>query len=264
MMNKTGHIDQFQISEYLLRIGIIENISPDIQNLKKLHKFHLLHVPFENLDIFMKEEISLNAENLYRKIVIDQRGGFCYELNTIFYYLLRAVGYKGYIISARVYSDGKPGPEFDHMALIVEAGGKQWLCDVGFGDSFIEPLEMVPGKEQKDIWRTYKITMHNSEVYILSCKKNNEWTAEYIFTLKSHQVNGFLPMCRYHQTSSDSHFTQKIICTIATESGRVTLRDNRLIITEGNNKKDINYEGEAVFIKYLYDNFGILLKKSLI
>ena len=104
----------------------------------------MLFVPFENLDIVpLHTPIRLDEQALYDKIVRRRRGGFCYELNGMFAWLLRQVGYRVTYLNARVAGrDGRIGPDFDHLALLVQPplGGGHWLADVGFGDSFLVPL----------------------------------------------------------------------------------------------------------------------------
>jgi N-hydroxyarylamine O-acetyltransferase len=251
-------LKKYQIAQYLGRLNLEYGLNKDTAFLKNIHKTHLFRIPFENLSIHNQEYISLDCEDIFRKIIIKNRGGFCYELNTLFYNLLTSLEYDTTIISARVFNDhGVPGPEFDHMALITETDGQKWLCDVGFGDSFIEPLELTTDKIQNEKWRAYQITRPDKQHFLLSYKDEDIWKKSYLFTLIPRAVDEFNFMCHYHQSSPESHFTQKRLCTIATENGRITLRDNRLIITEGKNKREIPIEGEHTFSEYLYKYFGI-------
>jgi N-hydroxyarylamine O-acetyltransferase len=66
-------------------------------------------------------------------------------------------------------------------------------------------------------------------------------------------------MCNYNQTSPDSHFTQKRICSIAWPNGRVTLSDMRLIETSGNEKSERLISDEAEYAVILLKEFGIIL-----
>ena len=113
-------------------------------------------MPFENLDIRpLGRSIDFDLAALEEKIVRRRRGGFCYELNGLFAALLRELGFGVTMLAAGVArGDGSFGPEFDHLTLLVRAAagvegqsaasGKpsdtSWLADVGFGDSFREPL----------------------------------------------------------------------------------------------------------------------------
>ncbi|MGH9576814.1 MAG: arylamine N-acetyltransferase family protein, partial [Terriglobales bacterium] len=130
-------------SAYLARIGVSTPLSPDPQSLSKLHLAHLMTVPFENLDIHLGREIALDEKLFFDKVVRRRRGGFCYELNGLFAALLRQLGFRVTLLSAQVArAEGGFGPEYDHLTLLVEFPGHQprRLADVGFGDSFREPL----------------------------------------------------------------------------------------------------------------------------
>src|SRR6476661_9816152 len=109
------------------------------ETLRHLHHAHMLSVPFENLDISLGRKIICQEEGFLRKIIERLRGGFCYELNGAFAALLRELGFRVTLLSARVpRENGGNAPEFDHLALRVDLE-EPWLVDVGFGDSFLEP-----------------------------------------------------------------------------------------------------------------------------
>ena len=74
------------VNLYLDRIGFKGNVEPSLQVLANLQKRHLLTVPFENLDIHYGIPIKLDTALFFDKIVINKRGGFCYELNGLFFY----------------------------------------------------------------------------------------------------------------------------------------------------------------------------------
>jgi N-hydroxyarylamine O-acetyltransferase len=137
------------IKRYLERINYLDPVNPTFEVLSKLQMMHLLYVPFENLDIH--NNIKIDLANLFDKIVNRERGGFCYELNGLFYELLLEIGFKVKMVSARVY-DGKEGysPEFDHMALIVNIENAPYLVDVGFGEFSLCPIKIELNKELND------------------------------------------------------------------------------------------------------------------
>src|SRR5215207_9436793 len=142
---------------YLKRIDYRGPLAPTAATLRRLQVAHLLSVPFENLSIHAGEPIVLDEDALFDKIVVRRRGGFCYELNGLFAALLRALGFHVEMLSAGVMSQaGEFGPEFDHMALLVSLA-ERWLVDVGFGDSFIEPLLLAERAEQAQGGRAYRI-----------------------------------------------------------------------------------------------------------
>ncbi len=102
--------------------------------------------------------IHLDIPLLYDKIVMRRRGGFCYELNGLFCELLTAMGFQVQMLSARVRrDDGGFGPEFDHMLLKVELE-EPWLVDVGFGDSFVDPIVFHDGGADQVNGRRYIVS----------------------------------------------------------------------------------------------------------
>ena len=135
-------MDEKLVSEYLQRIDVARPESADAAALRSLHRAHQLAVPFENLSIHLAEPISLAEDELIDKVVTRRRGGFCYELNGAFALLLQALGFEVRRVAARVYGDGRLGPPFDHLALVVRAvdGSGPWLADVGFGSHSTYPL----------------------------------------------------------------------------------------------------------------------------
>ena len=123
------------LSAYLERIHYTGSATPSAETLRALHRAHMLAVPFENLDIEFGRKIPCDEDAALHKIVDLRRGGFCYELNSAFAALLRALGFPVTLLSARVTrSDGSESPEFDHLAIRVDLD-RPWLADVGFGDS---------------------------------------------------------------------------------------------------------------------------------
>lgn len=244
--------------EYLRRIGIEENeIAPTLENLKKLQRYHLLNVPFENLDIHWKHPILLNADNFYQKIIGEKRGGFCYELNGLFNELLKEIGYQTKIISARVFNGKDFGAEYDHLAILAKIGGEEFLADVGFGDFTAEPLRFVLDEEQEDANGIFKIRKRDKEYFEVVKTEGETWNSEYIFKNLNRNLSEFAGMCEFHQTSPESHFTRGKVCSLMTETGRKTLTDKKFIETAGGEKRETEINSDNEFYKILEREFFI-------
>lgn len=251
-----------QIQAYLDRIAYQGSWSPDLDTLYRLQKQHLLSIPFENLDIHIPRAISLGEDQLFEKIVEQKRGGFCYELNGLFAFLLQKLGYDCTLISARVgRADGSIGQEFDHLALMLKIQDQWHLVDVGFGDFTMEPLPFVLGEVIKtsDGLAFFFEAIENQRYKIT--RQATSWSEAkwYTFSLTSRQLNDFEAMCQYHQTSPKSHFTLKSVCSLATEEGRITLSDKRLNIRKGNDQEETLLENKLAFEAALKKYFHIEL-----
>ncbi len=245
--------------KYLRRIGIENSgIRANVENLKFLQKQHLLSVPFENLDIYWKIPIVLDDELFYRKIVEENRGGFCYELNGSFCNLLEKLGFANKIISAKV-SDGEGnfGAEYDHLAILTKIDDTELLVDVGFGSFSAEPLRFVSDVEQHDKEGIFAIRKFDKNYFEVIKKDGDKWKSEYIFTDKPRNLSEFEEMCNFHQTSPESHFTRGKICSLMTENGRKTLTDQRFIETKDQIKNEAIINSEAEFNEILEREFHI-------
>lgn len=248
----------FDTNAYLNRIGLDLPGAPSIELLGALHEAHQLAVPFENLDIHRGVPISLDPDDLYTKIVERRRGGFCYELNGLFAMLLDSLGFAVTLLSARVTrATGGFGPEFDHLALRVDLD-EPWLADVGFGDSFRQPLRLTPDAEQTDGLGRYRITTDGAD-HVLQRYRDDVWAAQYAFSLTPHQLAEFEPMNIVQQTSPESHFTKRRMATLPTATGRITLADLRFISSSPGEREERTLADEEEAQAILREKFGILL-----
>ena len=248
------------IDRYLQRIDVTKPAAPSLEFLTRLMQRHLMSVPFENLDIGRNVRISLDEAHLYRKIVLSGRGGFCFELNGLFSRLLKALGFSVTLASARVFGRGKNryGQEFDHLILLVGLD-RRYLVDVGFGESFRKPMPMPDGlqKYSHGIYRLRPLSAKGT--YRIEKEESGKWRPQFRFTETPRCLGDFLQMCDYHQTSPESHFTRKTICSIATQVGRITLTDTELIMTTGNEKTISSVASQKTFNRLLEKHFKIRL-----
>lgn len=248
------------VPAYLRRIAYSGRTTPMLETLRSIHRAHLETVPFENLDISLGRPIVLDQDRFVHKIVEENRGGFCYELNGAFAALLREMGFRVTLLSARApRKDGSPGPEFDHLTLRVDLDDP-WLVDVGFGESFLEPLLLRPGIEQKQDHATFRIGEESGSWSVERQQPNASWKTEYLFMLTPRRLEEFADMCLYQQTSPESHFTQKRLCTRATPKGRITLSDLKLVVTENGARQERMLASEEEWRTVLKDNFGLVLR----
>ena len=244
------------VDAYLERMQWAGDRAPTQATLCALHRAHMRAVPFENLDIHRGREIVLADELLFAKIVERRRGGFCYELNGLVGGLLRALGFEVAYVSARVASGDDFTPEFDHLALLV-GNEPTWLADVGFDDSFSEPLEISTDAPQLRDGEPYRV-LRRGATYTVERGGEGLWSGVYRFTAVARRLEDFAPRCHYHQTSPESHFTTGRVCSIATPTGRATLRERRLIETSDGVRTERELAaGEVDGV--LRERFGVVL-----
>jgi N-hydroxyarylamine O-acetyltransferase len=247
------------VKRYLERIKFRESLHADVATLKSLHRHHLLSVPFENLDVHYGRSFDIKLTNVYDKVVNRNRGGFCYELNSLFNELLKSAGFKTRIVSGKVITDkGQPGPQYDHMAIIIRLDGKNLIADVGFGDLFIEPVE-IKSEIQFDGRNYFRIDEEEDEYAIYMSPDNVHFHKKYTFTPEETSVSLFQPSCFEKQVSPESHFVKNTICTLLTDEGRITVYNDKFTETTGDQKTQSTIHGDDELRAILKTRFGIII-----
>lgn len=258
--------DRADVDAHLARIGSRHRGGRSVDDLADLQLAHLLHVPFENLDIHLGVDIVLDPEAIHDKVVAGRRGGYCYELNSVFGALLGALGFEVEMVSARVtHRDGELGPEFDHMALVVATHDEAvpFLVDVGFGDAFTEPIPLVDGAVRADRDRDVRVCRIGDRRWTYDERRDGAaWATQYVVTTAPQPLPAFSEMNEWQQRSPDSHFRRQPVCSLLTPTGRITISGDRLIETVDGERheRDVTPDERTSILR---DRFGVVLARPL-
>ncbi|WP_394621615.1 arylamine N-acetyltransferase [Lentzea sp. JNUCC 0626] len=235
------------MDDYLQRIGATRSSS-----LAELHERHLMSVPFENLYTHMDTRIVLEIPWLHDKIVTQRRGGFCYELNGLFAELLRHLGHHVDLMAARVFGqDGRLGYPFAHLTLLVDG---EWLCDVGFGAFTLRPLRWDSREEQVDPAGVFTFVDHGDDVDVY-----NDDKPCYRIDRRPRELTDFVPACWWQQTGPESNFRVAPRASIATPDGRITVTDEKIVITKNGHRTDDPVDDPAAAF---LEHFGLHFRQS--
>jgi N-hydroxyarylamine O-acetyltransferase len=246
-------MDDSSVDAYLARIGMDRPARPDAEALRELHIRHLLTVPFENLSIHLGEDIVLDSRALVAKVVDRRRGGFCYELGGAFAALLSALGFEVHVLSARVFGGDGLSLPYDHLALRVGP----WLADIGFGSHTHYPLRLDERGDQDDPGGVFRIAeAPEGDLDVIKDGK-----PEYRLETRPRELGDFEAGCWWNRTSPKSHFTRSLVCSLLTESGRVTLSGRTLIRTTSGARDERELGDDAEVLAAYRTWFGIELDR---
>jgi N-hydroxyarylamine O-acetyltransferase len=165
------------LDAYLARIG-----TDGRRGLAELHRAHVMSIPFENLDPRRGIPVSLELEELERKLVRQRRGG-CFEQNLLLKAALDALDAEVEMLLARVRvgrPPGSPRPR-THLILRVRTDGAEWHADVGFGHgTLLEPIPFGPGDVHEQSGWQFRVIEDGPEL-VLQTAQNGEWADLYGF-----------------------------------------------------------------------------------
>ncbi|AXH10531.1 hypothetical protein CP960_12635 [Malaciobacter halophilus] len=249
-----------EIEKILKRIGIDDepsSLKPSYENLKRLQEAYILSVPYENLDFIFKKEFSVNILKIYEKIVCNNRGGICYESNTLFVYLLKQLGYDAKMIFAKVMDLTYIGADYPHLALLATIGDKEYLVDVANGQNVRVPLALDEDTIVESENVQYQIKpCANGEYALMFNHKTKGWQIRYQFCTKGKTVSDFETVFKDEDNYKQFSNHAPLLVTKALRDGRITLTDDMITYKKQNDKKvwGISLENRA---EVLRDYFNI-------
>lgn len=247
---------------YFERIRYSRSPLVNLETLRELHLLHLQHIPYENIDVFCRQGVKLDPETLTQKMLLRQRGGYCFEQNGLFFMALAELGFRCHPNMARVHRNRPQPGGRTHQINLVELEGQIWVCDVGFGGSgFRHPLMLEADVEVEQLGEIYRFHENDQHGFYLQKKIGQEWQPLYTF-----RVEPALPidmeMANFYTANSSDHiFLNAVLGTRMTDRGRVTLSDHTFKIfdlTQGTLQKVIVTDFTA-YLENLRAHLGVEL-----
>lgn len=255
-------------TQYLNRIGVTPDRihRADHDTLEHLQRAHVTTVPFETLaitgDPFGDHDgtgVSLDIAVLYEKIVERERGGFCYELNGLFGWLLRELGFDVEARAAMVVGDDGAGPPANHRTHVVFLD-QRYVVDVGLGiPTMRQPLPLngdIREGEAGVVWRVVESDRPDADYATQYRKSGDEWTVRYVFRDVQRERCFFEPTCEYLATAPESSFTGDPVVTIATQCGHMKLGPESLTRIRDNEERRRSLDADGWY-DVLGREFGI-------
>jgi N-hydroxyarylamine O-acetyltransferase len=250
----------FDLPAYLERIGYAGEFRPDAATLGALHEAHVMHIPFENVDIQLGRGIRLDLESVQAKLVQGRRGGYCFEQNALFAAALEEIGFPVTRLSARVRAGYTLVLPRTHMLLKVEADGASWICDVGFGGwGMLLPIPFAADVEMKQgVW-TYRLRHDDDVTWALQCLECPTGPDLYAFDLTRHLPVDYEPANHYTSTHPASRFVISLTAQRAGRDVRLVLRNRELITIRSDGSATETMESNEQLLRTLKERFGIEL-----
>ncbi|NLZ88766.1 MAG: arylamine N-acetyltransferase [Clostridiales bacterium] len=256
---------QQQIDRYLQRIGLTGPLPRSQDALTRIVQAHYVHVPYENLDIQDGVPLSLDEQDLYEKIVVRRRGGYCFELNAALGDLLIGMGYQLVRLTGRFIMGEPEGitPMRRHHILLVTLPEGQYLVDAGImRESCRAAHPFIVGAEQFDGVANYRLREAPFFGYVMEQAYPGEaYRPMFGFTLEpQHPVDFVMPsfFCEKHP---DSPFNKGRMVGIRNQTGSYNLVGNTFKTLVGGTIVTQREIPDAEVPGVLADVFGLRLHR---
>ena len=255
-------MNSVELSFYLTRIGIASPSKiprPTIDFLVQIQRAHRRCIPFENLDIHLGKSIDLAPKTIFEKLVVNQRGGYCFEQNTLFLNALTSLGFAGRPALGRVWLGAcsvSPTeiPPRTHAINLVKIDGAEWLADAGFGSGDAPVMRLM---EQR-------IVTTDGIEYQLQRDPEHGWmmlrngSRQYSFTLDTIWPTDLVQANHYTSTFPASRFIKNIIVSIEGNEGFVSIFNDKLTISG----KSQSLVDRGEYRRALRTYFGLTLSET--
>jgi N-hydroxyarylamine O-acetyltransferase len=229
------------LAAYFERIGYRGPTAPSLSNLDALILAHVTAIPFENVDVLLGRPVPLDPSRIEQKLLAERRGGYCFEQNSYFMCVLRALGYPVVPLSARVRLGRlrEETPPRTHVFLRVELPEGSWLVDVGAGGLTptaalrleLDTRQATPHEPRRlcreGEWQGLSLRAPNAKLYHQVFIEDT-WRDLYEFTLEhmpeiDREIGNW-----FTSAHPRSHFKSRLTVARATPGGRITLSDQTL------------------------------------
>lgn len=251
---------EIDLPAYFERVGLTQAPAADEDGLAVLQRAHLLSIPFENLDIRLGRGIGLDPAQVFDKLVVQGRGGYCFEHNLLFLGVLRTLGFQAWPLIGRVWLNARDRddvPALTHRLNLVEIGKRQWIADAGFGGSLAPILPLEPGATATTSdGVTHRLRIDADHGWMMERDAGERFLPQYSFFDRAAWPMDFVIANHFTATAPDTLFTTRHIVSLPNTAGFVSLVDRRLRISASETREIADAED---YCETLSRYFGIEL-----
>lgn len=231
-----------------------------VSYIKELHSGHLATYPFSSLGVLLNEDLSLESQALFSRVIANKRGGYCFEHNKIFFEILRSLGFQCEIVLARVLHNRKIDVPRTHRITKVVLPESTYIVDVGFGPLCPrEPLDLEQEKSQDQGDAVYRIIQPDEGRYLLQIEETDGWFTLYSFDNGHYTEADCLCGHHYSSTYPEAVFVNNLLVSLKKYDDVRVVKNGEFHRTGGgkNAVKEISSKDDLKLI--LTEEFGIKL-----
>ncbi|WP_077342642.1 arylamine N-acetyltransferase family protein [Pseudocolwellia agarivorans] len=244
---------------YLKELKLSFNKS-DLSFLNKLQSAHVAKYSFNNLAVLLGENIKIDSESVFKKIVIEGRGGYCFEHNKLVYDTLQDLGYNVRLLLAKVVSNVEQEAPRTHRITLVNLNNEYYIVDAGFGPlGSIYPIKLALDKVQSQGFYHYRVQQSETKEYSFEIEKNGEFSTLYCFNLKTYTEADCTVSNFYSYQYPEAVFVNNLVVCNKLENDIYSLRNGLFFHITKDNKTEVRITSPSLLQSLLLKHFTINL-----
>lgn len=246
-----------QVAAYLERIGFIGAPRADAATLVKLHRCHVEAITWECLDCYAGRPTTRDPADAYDKIVVRGRGGWCYEMNGLFAWMLEALGFEVSRLAAGVMREALGDEAIgNHLVLIVRLD-RDYLADVGLGSGLIEPVPLAEGTYRQR-YATFRLERLDARWWRFH-NQSEVMPPSFDFALDTRDEALLDDRCRWLQTDPASPFRQNAVVQRYGPDHLTALIGPALVRVDAGGVQRTPIDSAPAYERALHQSFGLEL-----
>lgn len=257
-----GQMKRSEITDEYIRELDIQRSKPDLAFLSEITRRHAARFAFSSVGPMLGDDLPLDIDSLYRRIVVNRRGGYCFEQNGLLYAMLQELGFDVRLYLGRVIYNQDIHPGLTHRITLVETGGSRYIADVGFGPLGPQNPVCMSGEESHESFRIFRIEERHPGEFHMQTLKDGDFYSLYRFELARYgsadcEVGHF-----YSHKYSGATFVNHLVVSKIMDNEVSSLRNHEywIITGSGEQKYDIS-DGDQ--LKTILDTrFGIHVSEA--
>jgi N-hydroxyarylamine O-acetyltransferase len=254
------------LSSYLDRLHL-EHEPPSVPALHRLVAAQTRHVPYETVWLYLGDRRGISPRESLRHVVTERRGGYCYQLNGAFHWLLRSLGYNAVLHRSSVHGPEAPTPmqRLNHAGLVVHDlpddtnPGGRWFADAGLGDGPSAAIPVIDGAHYEAPFR-WRIAPAEHTPFEFEVRHDPSGSFDRVgIGAPVTSMHPYVARHRWLSTSPNSGFRRAVVVQRREGPGIVTLRGLLFTRARRTTRDESTVEDASTWFTLLGDEFGITL-----
>jgi len=233
----SGTVDPVERSEltstYLAALDLAPG-EPTPALLAEIQRRHIAAFAFTSVGPRLGDALPLDPTELYDRIVVRHRGGYCFEQNGLLFEVLSDLGYEPRLVLGRVLLSGNPHPGLTHRISVVEVDGVPHVVDVGFGAPGPHLPVPIGGAVVGSDWRRFRVVELRPGHWTMQTQTGDDWLSLYRFELLEYGASDCEVGHFYSHRSPNASFTHRLVASVILDDEVRSLQDREYWVLRPN------------------------------